>query len=114
MSARNPEGATLYVAGLLDEVEFGPRDEDDARRHRVFGPFTTFEAAKDRAQFLSTDPNEGVVVELVPGWAGEHVVVLTDDERQELLHAIRGADEAYGDPDHPARSAMRKLRSSDG
>lgn len=53
-----------YVAGLMDEVEFMDTSLDEAAAHPVYGPYATFEEAEAVASTLSTDPREGVVMEL--------------------------------------------------
>lgn len=53
-----------YVAGLMDEVEFMDTSRDEAAAHPVYGPYATFEEAEAVARTLSSDPREGVVMEL--------------------------------------------------
>lgn len=53
-----------YVAGLMDEVEFMDTNLDEAAAHPVYGPYATFEEAAAVARTLSSDPTEGVVMEV--------------------------------------------------
>ena len=58
-----------FVVGMLDEVEFN-KSPEEAAAHPVWGPFDSYDEAADWARRLSSDPNEGRVVELLSpaGW----------------------------------------------
>lgn len=55
----------LYICGLLDEVEFWG-DHPDCHGRVVYGPFFSYDEAKDYARTLSIDPDEAVVVPVLP------------------------------------------------
>lgn len=67
-----PGGRTLenqpyaWICGLLDDTEIN--HPDDAR---AYGPFPSYEAAKEVARTLSTDPDEAVVIPLIYREASE-------------------------------------------
>lgn len=52
-----------FVVGLMDEVELN-QSREDAAAHPVYGPFDTYEEAEAVARKLSSDPKEGVVMQL--------------------------------------------------
>lgn len=52
-----------FVVGLMDEVELN-QSREDAAAHPVYGPFDTYEKAEAVARKLSSDPKEGVVMQL--------------------------------------------------
>jgi hypothetical protein len=77
---------TLYATGLFDEHEFD-RQRPPHYGFAAYGPFVDIEDATAHARMLSSDPDEGVVIELeTPARDRGEVAYIECLEAQEALY----------------------------